>query len=114
LRGDQQSQIVGNVRQIQIAGPLDFVCHIFRHVTSPTLGYIEADNPHWIWILADVLKVGSFDIGFALSDAVPAEIVYHELDVRVMALGHNRWGPITHTQPHNSNSRKIAIGSPAQ
>jgi hypothetical protein len=93
-----------DISRLQIAAPAQLVGDVFRDVLRPALGSVKGDHADRVFVLPgqqisdDSLKVGPFVIGLALDCAKAAEVVFHQVDHLILAIGHDRRYParITH------------------
>ena len=89
----------GGVPAVEIQPPAEFPGYVFRGVAGPSLGDIEADYPDRIAVLPgeqigdDSLETGLFDAGLWPYPAEPPEIVDHQVNVLIVAPGHDRRCP---------------------
>ena len=92
---DEVLQEERNVTLLQVAAPAQLLGDVGGNVLRPFFGGIEADHANRVFILAgqqvenDGLELGRAVVGFAPDPAEPAEVVYHQADVMIVAVGHD-------------------------
>src|SRR4051812_38793231 len=93
----------GHIAQLQIASPAELVGDVAGNILRPFLGGVEADYADRVFVLAleevddHRFQIGGFHVALA-PDPAAAELVDDEVDVLIIALGHDRRRPtgLTH------------------
>jgi hypothetical protein len=71
---------------------------LLKHPAT-SLRSVEGDHAGRVFVLAlkkvedDGFQIGGLDVGFPIDPAIPAEVVDHEIDVLIVAFGHDRRSP---------------------
>jgi hypothetical protein len=103
---------------LQVAALAELLGNISRDVLRPFFGGVEGNDAERTFVLPleqienDGFHIGLFDVSFVPDPAMLAQVVHHQIDVLIVAAGHDRGRPAGLT--HYRHTTKVRIQASAR
>jgi hypothetical protein len=90
---DELVNVVWHVAHLQIAAAAQFLGNVRRDILRPAFGGVKGNYADRIFVFTrkqdDGFQIGKVYVGFPVDLTIPTKVVDHEIDVLIVARGHN-------------------------